>query len=54
MENIIEDILKRIAKLEKLVENYFNYLKIDNDLDFILKGSYFLTEDLEDVLSGNY
>lgn len=54
MENVIEDLLKRISKLEKLVESYFNYLKIDNDLDFILKGSYFLKDDLENVLSGNY
>lgn len=55
MENLtIEYLFKRITNLEKLVEQYFNYLKTDNELDFILKGGYFLLEDLDDVMSGNY
>lgn len=55
MENLsVEYLLKRIMALEKQIEKYFNFLKIDNDLDFILKGSYILKEDLSNILAGNY
>lgn len=55
MENLsLEYLLKRIKELEKQIEKYFNFLKVDNDLDFILKGSYILKEDLSNILSGNY
>jgi hypothetical protein len=55
MENVnLEYLFKRITDLEKLIESYFNHLKIDNDLDFILNGSYFLKEELENILIGNY
>ena len=55
MDNLtMLDLLKRIKELEKKLEAYFNFLKIDNDLDFILKGSYILKQDISDVISGNY
>ena len=55
MGNItIEDLLKRIIELEKRVEKYFNYLKVDNELDFVLKGTYVLKDDLLRIISGLY
>ena len=46
-------ILKRLQALEKKVEKYYNILYIENELDFIMKGTYFAS-DLEDVLAGKY
>ena len=50
----LEILFKKITELEKQLEKYFNYLKIDNELDFILKGTYLLKEDIENILSGKY
>lgn len=55
MENVtIEYLLKRINELEKKLEMYFNYLKIDNELDFVLKGTYIFKEDIEKITNGLY
>lgn len=55
MDNeLLEYALKKIADLEKKLEKYFSILQISNELDFILKGSYFFKEDLEDILNGTY
>lgn len=48
-----ETILKRLQALEKKVEKYYRILFVENELDFIMKGTYF-AEDLEDVLAGKY
>ena len=54
MQELIELCLKRITDLEKLLEKYYRILKVDNELDFILKGTYFMDEELENVMTGNY
>jgi len=55
MENItIELLLKRISNLEKKLEQYFNYLKIDNELDFILNGTYILKDEIYNLVNGLY
>ena len=55
MENItIEYLLKRINELEKKLEMYFNYLKAENELDFILKGTYVLKGEVFNLINGLY
>ncbi len=45
---------KKVFGVEKRLENYYQFLLIENELDFILKGCYFLQEDLDNVLEGIY
>ena len=47
MEEMIELALNKIGELEKKVEKYFEILEVKNELDFILKGSYVLKEELD-------
>jgi len=54
MEELLDIALKRIEVLEKKVEKYFQMLKVDNELDFIVKGTYLTQEDLDEILNGNY
>ena len=55
MENLtIEELFKRISNLEKRLEQYYNNLKIVNELDFILNGTYVLKEELASLLEGIY
>ncbi len=54
MDDITELILKRLSDLEKKLEKYFYILKIDNELDYILKGSYLLQTDIDNILVGTY
>ncbi len=51
---LLDLALKRLSNLEKKVEKYFDILKIDNELDFILKGGYVFNEDINNILNGNY
>ena len=46
--------LKKIADLERLLERYFKIVKVENELDFVLKGTYLFDEDLDGVLAGEY
>ena len=39
MENEIETLQKRVSRLEKKLEKYYSILLIENELDFILKGT---------------
>jgi len=50
----LDMIIKRISSLEKKLEQYFNYLKIENELDFILNGTYIFKENVDDILNGTY
>lgn len=50
----LENALKRISDLERKIEKYYQILKIENELDFILKGTYVLQEDIDNIMSGNY
>lgn len=45
---------KKVFGVEKRLENYYQLLFIENELDFILKGCYFLQSDLDNVLEGIY
>ena len=54
MQELIELALKKIEVLEKKVEKYFSMLKIENELDFIFKGTYLLQEEIEDIYTGTY
>jgi len=50
----LELALKRISDLERKLEKYFQILKVENELDFILKGTYVFESDIDDVVNGNY
>lgn len=52
MQELLELLLKRVEMLEKKVEKYFSLLKVDNELDFIIKGTYICEEDIEKILEG--
>ena len=54
MEELLELTMKKIDNLEKKLEKYYSLLKINNELDFILKGTYILQEDFDNVLAGQY
>lgn len=51
---LIELALKRLDNLERKLEKYFDILRINNELDFVLKGGYIFDEDISEILSGNY
>ncbi|MBO5954936.1 MAG: hypothetical protein J6Q13_03105 [Clostridia bacterium] len=54
MQELLELALKRIDKLEKKIEMYYSLLKVENELDFVLKGTYLKDKDLDGLLTGNY
>ena len=54
MEELLELAFKKIDVLEKKLEKYYSLLKVDNELDFIIKGSYIMQEDFDNVLAGQY
>lgn len=51
---LLELALKRIAELEKKIEKYYEMLKIENELDFILKGTYVLKSEIDSIVNGTY
>ena len=54
MQELIDLALKRIDVLERKVEMYYKLLKVDNELDFIIKGTYVLQEDYDKIMAGDY
>ena len=54
MQELLELAFKKIDVLEKKLEKYYSLLKIDNELDFILNGTYILQKDYDNVLAGQY
>ena len=52
MEELLLLALKRIEALEKKLERYYSLLKVENEVDFILKGTYITTEEVDNVISG--
>ena len=52
MQELIELALKRLDELERKVEKYFKMLKVDNELDFILRGTYVTQQDIQKILEG--
>lgn len=53
MQQLIELALKRIETLEKKLEKYYTMLKFENEIDFILKGTYVTAEEIENIVQGN-
>ena len=53
MEETIEMLIKRISDLEERVERYYEELKVENELDFILKGNYYTKAELEQAIVGD-
>lgn len=51
---LLELTYKKVTELEKKLELYYELLKVENELEFLLKGSYFLEEELEAILNGSY
>ena len=51
-KELIEMLLKRVEALEKRLERYYKILKIDNELSFILNGSYCFEEDISKIMNG--
>lgn len=54
MIEMVELCLKKINALEKRLENYYQLLKVENELDFILKGTYFIEDEMNSIMTGNY
>jgi len=54
MEELLDLALQRINDLEKRLEIYYKMLRIENEIDFVLKGTYILPEDMENIINGNY
>ena len=53
-EEILDLALAKINDLEKKLEKYYSILLINNELDFILKGSYVFASELQNILEGIY
>ena len=52
MQELLELALKRINALEKRLEKYYSLLKVENELDFIFKGTYVTEDDVQKILEG--
>lgn len=50
----IERAIQKIYQIEKKMEKYYEMLKLENELDFILKGGYVLKDELQKILDGEY
>ena len=51
---LLELTYKKVVELEKKLELYYELLKVENELEFVLKGSYFLEVELDAILNGTY
>jgi hypothetical protein len=54
MQGLIDLALKKIDVLEKKLEKYYYLLKVDNELDFVIKGTYLMQEELDSIMAGEY
>lgn len=54
IEELLELAIKKIDVLEKKLERYYALLKVENEIDFILKGTYALEEEIQSIVSGSY
>lgn len=52
MQDLLELLLKRVDALEKKLERYYSMLKVDNELDFIMRGTYITDEDINKIWEG--
>lgn len=51
---MLELALSKIDNLEHLIEKYFQILKVDNELDFVIKGGYVTESEIDNVINGTY
>lgn len=54
MEELLDLAINKIANIERKIEKYFQILKVENELDFVLNGSYILNDALGEIISGQY
>ena len=50
----LELILSRLADLERKLERYYHFLKVENEIDFILNGTYVLEDEITNIVNGTY
>ncbi len=53
-EQMIEQLNQRVFNLEKKIETYYRLLKIEDELDFVLNGNYYLNDEIGKILIGDY
>lgn len=53
-ELMIEQLNQRVFNLEKKIETYYRLLKIEDELDFVLNGNYYLNDEIGKILIGDY
>lgn len=51
---LLEFTYSKLLELEKKLEHYYSMLRIENEINFILNGTYILECDIENVLKGTY
>lgn len=54
MQEDLDLALKRISELERRLEKYYQLLHIDNELDFVLNGTYIAPVEIENIVDGTY
>ena len=54
MEESFATLFKRLSSLEKRLEKYYKKLYIENELAFIMNGTYILSDELDKILDGSY
>ena len=55
MDNeLLEKAYAKIFELEKRIEFYYSMLKVENELSFVLNGTYIFDSDLLEVVNGTY
>ncbi len=47
-------LYKRLLNLEKRLEKYYKKIYIENELDFVMNGTYILKDELDKILDGSY
>lgn len=52
--DLLDLALQKINDLEKRLDKYYKLLKLNNELDFVLNGSYILNVDVAYILDGDY
>ena len=54
MDELILKIMKKNEELSNKLERYYQFLKVDNELDAVVKGLYVTNVEIEDILKGIY
>lgn len=54
MDSEVEILNKRIEYLEQKLEIIFELLGVENELDFIMKGTYLTEDDIDEIMNGEY